>query len=155
MIATERAQTRNSASYRVGALRAGLLAALLVLQGCAGDDPNGGRDSDQAATSAAAAREDDKVAVAEPDAVGFDVAPADAMTAVDLVEAEQATRRVAAQTYLDSAQADARERHRRALEHCHGSVDADFETCVATADQSLEAELRSARVEFDTRMEAD
>ncbi len=126
----------------------------MFLQGCAGDDPGGGRESGSPPPAAATAREADRVTVADPGA-SVDATPAEASAAVDPVEAEKATRRAAAQSYLESAQAAASERHRLALAHCQGSVDLDFETCVATADQSLEAELRSARVEFDTQMEAD
>jgi hypothetical protein len=127
----------------------------MVLQGCTGNDPGSGRESGSPRPLVAPAREVDPVTVADSGGDSVDAAPADGAAAVDPVEVEQATRRAAAQSYLEGAQAAASERHRLALAHCRDSVDIDFETCVATADQSLEAELRSARVEFDTQMEAD
>jgi hypothetical protein len=149
MIATQSARTSSPASHRAGVLRTGLLVALLGVQGCAGDDPSGGAESAPPPPVVATAREVDPVGGS------VDATPADESAAGDPVEAERAARRAAAQSYLESALEAASERHRLALAHCRGSVDVDFETCVATADQSLEAEQRSARVEFDARMEAD
>ena len=154
MIATEGARIRNPASCLGGALGAGLLAALIVLQGCAGDDPGGGRESGPPPPVAAAARQVDPVTVADPGA-SVEATRDDASVEVDPIEAEKATRRAAAQSYLENAQVAASKRHRLALADCQSSVEIDFETCVATADQSLEAELRSARVEFDAQMEVD
>jgi hypothetical protein len=67
-------------------------------------------------------------------------------------EVQQARRLSQAQAYLDRARDAALTRHDLAVGQCQQSAPNDSDTCIATADESLQAELRAARVEFDALM---
>jgi hypothetical protein len=62
------------------------------------------------------------------------------------------SRQAEAQVYFDQAQEAAELRHREAMAKCE-TVPADQrDTCIASAEEGLLAEMRAARVEHDTRM---
>ncbi len=127
-----------------------LLVALLSGLGCAPGDLPPGQETERNPAQSAVARE--VAADADPDLSGAVAAAATAATKEDAAEGEQGARRAQAQSYLDRARDDAQARHRLAIEHCRERVSVDYEACEATADESLEAELRAARVEFDAQM---
>jgi hypothetical protein len=92
------------------------------------------------------------VATVEPEAAAeLPAAPPVEATSVEDFEVEQARRLAAARDYLERARSDAEERHRLSLRTCRDEA-LDPDSCVATADESLQAELRAARVEFDAQM---
>lgn len=83
-----------------------------------------------------------------PPAAGpLDEAPAVTTPSADV----QAARQVAAQAYLDAARERALRSRHEAKTRCEAGV-LDYEACIAAADESFEAALRNARVEFDARM---
>jgi hypothetical protein len=127
---------------------AALIAALTLLVACRVEDPPV-EAADRAAPQPAAI---ERVAPVGPEAsAGLPAAPPVEAAPDDAFAAEHARRLEAAQAYLDRARSDAEERHRRSLLSCQDDA-ADFDTCVATADESLQAEMRAARVEFDAQM---
>lgn len=66
-------------------------------------------------------------------------------------ESALAARQAAAQAYLEAARERALQNQREAKASCEAGV-ADYEACIAAADEAYEAALRNARVEFDARM---
>jgi hypothetical protein len=137
-------RARFGSWHRIG-IAAVVIAALWA---CSGEEQRPAAGAVPPAGSAAATAPTGTAVAAPAAAPGS--ADADAPEAA--VEAGQAARLAEARSYFERARRDAEERHLAAMQHCRDQVPAEFDACVATADESLEAELRAARVEFDARM---
>lgn len=133
----------------VGMRCIGLACALLLLAACGGDSRSAEKPaSPSVAPATAEPASDVNPAMAAPVSMETNAAATE-----PTLEAAHARRLTDAQSYLNRAREAAEGRHRSAMDNCQrGALAVDFDTCVASAEASLEAELRAARVEFDARM---